>query len=411
MMQTVKLSRLRLSDINVRKTGDLSIDQLAADIDARGVLQNLLVTPVAKPRGHFAVFDGGRRFRALMLLAERGSIDAANHEVPVLVLKGDDATLSETSLAANFQQLKLTPAEECRSFQHFLGEDGDIDAVAKRFGITRRFVEGRLRLASLADPIFDALEAGEITLDVAKAYASTEDREKQLLIWGSYSGHSYINADTIRRAIANETMKANDPVALLVGEPAYRAAGGIVDADLFSEGGDRWINPGIAQRLAAEIMETEARRLGEESGLGWIRPIASSQTYSASSGLHRVAIPFEPLTPEQDERLEAIDDRLEALSSDMEDGELDDDAYDALNAEAETLQSEARSINLSRRRVLPDELKSQVGAFLTLNHLGEMVLDDEYYSETPIAGDGENDEDGFSTGRGGGGFVPAGPRR
>jgi ParB family chromosome partitioning protein len=42
-----------------------------------------------------------------------------------------------------------------------------------------RFVEGRLRLASLAPVVFQALADGEITLDIAKAYASTPDRERQ----------------------------------------------------------------------------------------------------------------------------------------------------------------------------------------------------------------------------------------
>ena len=45
----------------------LEIPQMAADIEARGVLQNLLVTPVKKPRGTFEVFDGGRRLRGLLL--------------------------------------------------------------------------------------------------------------------------------------------------------------------------------------------------------------------------------------------------------------------------------------------------------------------------------------------------------
>src|SRR3546814_1233319 len=96
------------------------------------------------------------------------------------------ATLSETSTAANFHQLKMTPAEECRAFQYFIGLNNDIDGVAKRFGLTRRFVEGRLQLATLAEPIFEALSEGTITLDVAKAYASTENQEKQLLVWNSY---------------------------------------------------------------------------------------------------------------------------------------------------------------------------------------------------------------------------------
>ena len=88
VIQTVKLSKLRLSEFNVRTSDDLNIDQLAADIGARGILQNLLVTPVTKPRGSFAVFDGGRRLRALNLRADRGEINPDDFDVPVMVLKG-----------------------------------------------------------------------------------------------------------------------------------------------------------------------------------------------------------------------------------------------------------------------------------------------------------------------------------
>ena len=44
----------------------------AADISARGILQNLVVASVKKPRGSYGVIAGSRRFRALKLLAERG---------------------------------------------------------------------------------------------------------------------------------------------------------------------------------------------------------------------------------------------------------------------------------------------------------------------------------------------------
>src|SRR3546814_1766047 len=111
MTTTVKLSKLTLSPINVRRRPDdlLELPQMAADLEARGVLQNLLVTPVKKPRGPFEVFAGGRRLRGLLLLAERGVIAAENSDVPVKVLVGDEATLSETSKSATFPQLKLKP--------------------------------------------------------------------------------------------------------------------------------------------------------------------------------------------------------------------------------------------------------------------------------------------------------------
>lgn len=421
MTTTVKLAKLTLSPINVRKRPDelLEIPQMAADIEARGVLQNLLVTPVKKPRGTFEVFDGGRRLRGLFLLAERGVIDANAYDVPVKVLVGDEATLSETSTAANFHQLKMTPAEECRAFQYFIGLNNDIDGVAKRFGLTRRFVEGRLRLATLAEPIFEALSASAITLDVAKAYASTENQEKQLLVWNSY-GTSYSNADTIRRVIANETMNSTDPVAILVGEDRYVDANGKIDRDLFSDSGDKWVNPEIAQRLAADIMEAEAKRVGEELGLAWIRPIASNYTHSAAAGLYRVILPPPDLTEEQLTRLDAISQRQEAIISEMDDESIGEETYKALDQEYDALTEEQHALhNISP--VLPDELKPLVGAFLKLTPKGEMVLDTEYYSEEPLrvadTGGGGGSDDardtneagGPGTGKSGRAYTPPSP--
>lgn len=382
-IQTVKLAKLSLSDINVRTPGADLIEQFAADISARGILQNLIVTPVRKPRGTFAVIAGSRRYRALMLLAERGDIVAADYDVPVLLLTGDDATLSETSLAENFQHLAMTPADECRAFQHFLGEDGDIDGVAKRFGLTRRFVEGRLRLAKLAEPIFAALASGKITLDLAKAYASTESQERQLLVWNSYGSSSYHGADTIRRVIANEAMKSNDPVALLVGADAYAEAGGIVDRDLFSDSGDRWTNPEIAQKLAAALMEAEAKRIGDETGLAWIRPIATNSTWEAARSLFRVNLPAQPMTEAEATRFDEIETRIGVLQEEMENEELDEDAFGLLDTEHDTLHEELEALQ-RRPKILPPELAPRVGVFLILTQSGQMVLDDSYYSETPL---------------------------
>jgi ParB family chromosome partitioning protein len=384
-IQSVKLAKLVLSPINVRQAGEDFIEQLAADIAARGLIQNLIVTPAKKPRGTFAVIAGSRRFRALELLAQRGEVDAAVYDVPVLVLSGTDAALSETSLAENFQKLAMNPADECRAFQHFLGTGGDIDGVAKRFGITRRFVEGRLRLADLAEPIFTALAERRISLDLAKAYASTSSQERQLMVWQAYGNQAYQSADSIRRIIANETMKSSEPIARYIGEDAYVAAGGKVESDLFSDDGDRWIDPGIAQTLAAAKLEAEAQRLGEEQGLAWVRPVAGTSTWEAARDLHRVHLPTLPLTLAEAERLDVIADRLEEIEDGMQgiEGDEDEATYAALEEEHETLSDERQALH-ERPQILPDELKQKVGTFLLLNRDGTTALDTTYYSETPI---------------------------
>ena len=405
VIQMIKLAKLQLSTSNVRKSAPALIDQFAADIEARGILQNLLVASVTKPRGHFEVFGGGRRLKALLLLLERGRIDG-DYEVPCKVIKADDATLSETSLAENFQRLAMTPADECRAFQHFLGTDGDVDAVANRFGVTRRFVDGRLRLANLAEPVFEALANGDMTLDMAKAYASTEDTAKQQRIFEQYARQTYVTADNIRRAIANDTMKATDPIALLIGADAYGAAGGRISRDLFSEDGDRWLDPEVAQGLASVLMETEAKRIGDEMGLAWIRPIATTNLYGATADLHRVQLPNVPFSEEEQAHIDTIEARCEDIGTQMENEELDDDAYTALNDEFDRLESERDELH-RRPIMLPDDLKGQVGCFLMLDHKGKLVLETTYFSETRIcAGDSGDDASTIRGGRAAGELPP-----
>jgi ParB family chromosome partitioning protein len=137
--------------------------ELAASIAERGLLQNLVVTPTS-PKGMYAVEAGGRRLRALHKLQFDGTLPV-DHKVACLVLGKDDGAATEASLAENFHRLAMNPADECTAFGRLIEQGCDVEGVARRFGLTVRFVEGRLRLANLAPVVFEALGAGEITLD------------------------------------------------------------------------------------------------------------------------------------------------------------------------------------------------------------------------------------------------------
>ena len=114
MIKSIPLNKLVASPRNVRRSGDAQADaELKADIEARGLLQNLVVTSITKPKGCFAVEAGERRRRALQSLADEGRL-AADHEVCCLVI--DKAEAHETSLAENFQRLAMNPADECLAF-------------------------------------------------------------------------------------------------------------------------------------------------------------------------------------------------------------------------------------------------------------------------------------------------------
>ena len=417
-VQTIPLSKLHLSAANVRKTVNEDADtQLSHDIEARGLLQNLIVTK-AKKRGHFDVIAGGRRLRAMNQIVERKGWKAAT-EISCKVLESEPGDSTETSLAENFQRMAMTPAEECRAFQHFTSQDGDVEAVALRFGITRRFVEGRLRLASLADPIFEELAAGKMTLDLAKAYASTDQHEVQLRVFEQMNGSwQSDNPDTVRRMIADGSVRGNDPLALLVTEDRYVAAGGKVERDLFNEtADDRWLDIEILHKLADETMQAEAKRLLDETGIAWVRPIAGSSSYNVQHdlGVNPVHLPPAPIGEDASTRIDAIQTRMEQIGETIDAlAEDDEEGYDTLQSEYDDIDREMREIS-NPKADLPEEWKPEVGTFLLVSTAGEMVLEGGYFSEKQLKM--ERDDDGNVTGgsfeepvsRGSGSKAPASP--
>jgi ParB family transcriptional regulator, chromosome partitioning protein len=173
-----------LSPRNVRRTPAAPAlhHQFKADIAARGVLQNLIGFGVPKKRGKFEITAGGRRLAAVHALIADG-VFAADYVIPVFVLN-DTATASETSLAENFQRQAMNPADECTAFRHFIDVDqATPEDIARRFGLTTRFVEGRVRLGNLAETVFDALRSGEINLEIAQAFAATSDTARQATVY------------------------------------------------------------------------------------------------------------------------------------------------------------------------------------------------------------------------------------
>jgi ParB family chromosome partitioning protein len=397
MIRTIPLNKLVLSPRNVRRAVDEEADQqLKADIEARGLLQNLVVTSVSKPRGCFAVEAGGRRLKALQALAAEGKLPKV-HEVCCLVIEG--AAAHEASLAENFQRLAMNPADECVAFRQLIEQGSDVEGIARRFGLTVRFVEGRLRLANLAPVVFEALGAGEIGLDVAKAYAATPDQERQAYVFDQMSrGYGAAHPDSIRRMMTQATASASDRRARFVGEDAYVAAGGRVERDLFADdGGDRWLDVAILERLALEKMEALAAEAAAEAGLGWVRPTLDCWIGSAHThGLRRVPVQAAPLTIEESAAVDALEAEIEALGLELQDERMSDEAGAEAQARIEALSDRIGSI-VDKPPVIDEGLKAQAGAFLLLDEQGRPKLDPRLYSDLPEAEAGDGDGDGADT--------------
>lgn len=381
MIKTIPLNKLIASPRNVRRTTDVAADaQLKADIETRGLLQNLVVTSVGKPKGCFAVEAGERRRQALLALAGEGKL-AKDHVVSCLVVNGDDAR--EASLAENFQRLAMNPADECLAFLALVEQGLDPEAIARRFGLTVRFVEGRLRLAALAPVVFEALGAGEISLDIAKAYGATPDVERQAYVFEQVDG-SYMSShpDSIRRMMTQATVSANDRRARFVGEEAYAAAGGRVERDLFAEADEaRWLDVALLERLADEKMDELAAAIAAEQGLAFVRPTLDSWIgYPATDGLRRVPVEAPPLTEEESDRVDALESEIGELVGLLEDEEADETDRADAEQRIRALDREIDSIT-DKRPVIEDELKARAGAFLLLDCEGQPKLDTALYVE------------------------------
>lgn len=275
MISTVPLDRLHLSELNVRKTDtDLDIAELADDIAAKGLLQNLLVVPSAEKRGHYAVVAGGRRLRALQLLVERGTIKSG-HLIPVGHQKLEDGR--EVSLSENLHRVAMNAADEVQAFAEIVADyaahgerdpDVQIARCARHFGVTERHVQERLRLAALDPLILGALRTGAISLDVAKAYAAYPDLALQRTVFANQERLGQHRVAAIRAELAGKVYRRGDRQVRYVGLDDYRAAGGRLELELFmgSEDEEVLLDTELLDRLCREKAEPAAQRMAQDAG-------------------------------------------------------------------------------------------------------------------------------------------------
>jgi ParB family transcriptional regulator, chromosome partitioning protein len=291
MPRMVFLSQLKLCEGNVRRGSKGDLDQLAADIAAHGLLQNLM--GVEDADGAVKIIAGGRRLRAMQQLVKRKVWDA-DRMVPVIVLEAGEVA-REAGLAENFQRLALSPADEARAFAEVVAGGASDEDVARRFGVTVRHVRQRLRLAGLAPVVLEALAKGKITLDVAQAFASVPDAERQAAVFAGLSGWELGSADSVRRRMQATGTEGGEGLALFVGREAYLAAGGRIEADLFAEADDElWLDTELLEDLARPRLEAEAARLRVQHGFGRVEVSLTRSIYHFGEelGAERTGLPF-----------------------------------------------------------------------------------------------------------------------
>ena len=172
--QTLRISEIEQNRSQPRRSfDDEAITELAQSIQAHGMLQPIVVRPLAE--GRYQIVAGERRWRA----AKRIGLS----EVPVIIRELSDAEASQIALVENLQRENLTPIEEAKGYQALMQQYGMTqEEVAKIVGRSRPAVANALRLLGLPASVQDALEKGKLTVGHAKALAAVRDPELLLAL-------------------------------------------------------------------------------------------------------------------------------------------------------------------------------------------------------------------------------------
>ena len=137
-----------------------ALAELADSIKAQGVMQPILVRPLAA--GGYEIIAGERRWRAARM--------AGLATVPALIRDIPDSEALAAALIENIQREDLSPLEEAAGIQRLVQEFGlTHQAIAETLGRSRASVTNLLRLLELAPPVRELLSEGRLDMGHARA--------------------------------------------------------------------------------------------------------------------------------------------------------------------------------------------------------------------------------------------------
>lgn len=167
----VPIEFLRRNRRNPRSAFDeTELDELAASIRERGVIQPIIVRPVADLPDAYEIVAGERRWRA----AQRAGL----YDVPVVVVEADDRLALELALIENVQRSNLNALEEAAGYEALIAEHGYAQSeLASMLGKSRSHVANTLRLLKLPTRVRDLLSRGDITAGHGRALLAVADPE------------------------------------------------------------------------------------------------------------------------------------------------------------------------------------------------------------------------------------------
>ena len=165
-LATVRVDRLQPGRYQPRtKMDESSLEELAASIRAQGLMQPILVRPIAADR--YEIIAGERRWRAARIA------DLA--EVPIVVREVSDQAALAMALIENIQRENLNPLEEAQGVQRLVDEFKlTHQEAADAIGRSRAATTNLLRLLSLTKQVQTLVFDGQLDMGHARALLALE---------------------------------------------------------------------------------------------------------------------------------------------------------------------------------------------------------------------------------------------
>lgn len=391
----IPLDKLKASPRNARRVGhsQADIESRAASIQAKGLLQALVVEPERRAdgeeTGYFLVTIGEGRRQALRLLAKR-KVLAKTALISCRVDLLNDPY--EISLDENVSRRDLHPADQFEAFKDLAERRGwGAEEIGARFGVSPQIVRQRLRLGAVAPALLDLYRSDALTLDQMMAFAVSPDHERQMQVFGQMGGDR--PAYAIRRAMTEAKVQADDRRALFVGLDAYVEAGGPVLRDLFTEDRGGWLEDVVLlDRLVAEKLAALATELRDAEGWKWA---SAHIDFPFDHGCARVWEKAVERTAAVQARIDALTEEGEALAEQWAQAE---DLPAEVEARLGEIENDLATLTHDFA-FTPDDI-ARAGVIVVLGHDGRARIERGFVrpEDAPVAateaeGPGESDDD------------------
>jgi ParB family chromosome partitioning protein len=222
------------------------LEELAASIRESGIVQPILVRPLAA--GRYQIVAGERRWRAAQVVGLP--------TVPVVVREVPDDRLLELALVENIQRQELSPLEEAQAFKR-LAETLTLtqEDVARKVGRDRATVANSIRLLRLPEAVQSLLGAGQLDAGHARALLALEKVEDQIAL-GREAARRGLSVREVERRVAiqraparTRARRAKDPNTRAAEERLRAALGARIEIARTGRGGQLRIGFGSEAEL------------------------------------------------------------------------------------------------------------------------------------------------------------------